>query len=899
MKTQKPWVRSLLVLAVIWLLGALFDRLWFWMDHSVPAWDQAEYLTGALNYWQKLQSPRPWSGDWWVEFWQLSSKIPPLVYISTAPFLALFGPGPDQSTLVNLLYSAILLGAVYTLGTYLFAITVGLWAAGITLLLPALAVLRLDYLMDYPLVALVTLCFTCLTLWRGERHQRTGRTHPSEPEEIRVIRQKVGIQSLPFPDRQTPWADRLNQGWVWLSMNREWVLAAATGVTLGVSLMAKQTALLFLLVPLFWAFIEILSERDWPGLGQGLLGLGLAIPIVYPWYRTNWLLILTASKRATVDSAIAEGDPSLASPAAWLYYLKLLPGMVSWPLLGVSLLGWLFFWRRSRVSSLQGNQVDASPKPRPYQQFVFGNSQRSLGWLLLFWVGAYLLSSLNINKDERYMAPSLPVLAVVLAYGISLLPRSWNRLRWGAVGLTGVLLMASLFPIAPTPIRQAWPFPYQHYARLGPEYPHAEVAAEVVKTEPYLRSTLGVLPSTAPINQHNINYYGQLQQGQVFGRQVGTRRQFVVQDGHSFSWFVTKTDDQGAIRQGEAQTALVKLVEQEGEFRLQKAWQLPDQSVLKLMRKLVPLIEVQPLTTALPASTPLQLKLVSVPASAPAGQPIPVTYRWVGSWDALQSGLVLLTWRKQGEPPGPTRYRWFHDHGIAMGNLLSQKPEAKRDGTFEVVERMAMLPPAQLPAGTYILDAVYLNRQTGKVTTLATPAVSLKIDPKATASPAPELDLVTQLRNLAATLPEGVSILDRTFDQIGRLGQYDPDQDFVTQTRQAMEYRLQQEPDNRMFSYTLALANVLKRRVGPAIAALEQVVRLDPKNPNAYAYLAFVNLYDLRPGPAKLALNTALQLNPNLPELYGLRGIASLMSGQVSQAWQDGQTYQQRRQRKP
>jgi len=363
MKTQKPWVRSLLVLAAIWLLGALFDRLWFWMDHSVPAWDQSEYLTGALNYWQKLQSPRPWSGDWWVEFWQLSSKIPPLVYISTAPFLALFGSGPDQSTLVNLLYSAILLGAVYTLGTYLFAPTVGLWAAGITVLLPALAVLRLDYLMDYPLAALVTLCFASLTLWRGERHQRTGRVHPSEPQEMRVIWQKAGVQSLPFPDWQTRWADWLNQSWVWLSINREWVLAATTGVTLGLSLMVKQTALLFLLLPLLWAFIEILFERDWPGLGQGLLGLGLAIPIVYPWYRTNWLLILTASKRATIDSAIAEGDPPLASPAAWLYYLKLLPEMVSWPLLGVALLGWLFFGADRGLAACRETRLMLHPSP--------------------------------------------------------------------------------------------------------------------------------------------------------------------------------------------------------------------------------------------------------------------------------------------------------------------------------------------------------------------------------------------------------------------------------------------------------------------------------------------------------------------------------------------------------
>ena len=54
---QLNWFRGLLILGIIWLAGALCDRLWFALDRSVPAWDQADYLNGAMNYWQALQAP--------------------------------------------------------------------------------------------------------------------------------------------------------------------------------------------------------------------------------------------------------------------------------------------------------------------------------------------------------------------------------------------------------------------------------------------------------------------------------------------------------------------------------------------------------------------------------------------------------------------------------------------------------------------------------------------------------------------------------------------------------------------------------------------------------------------------------------------------------------------------
>ncbi len=64
------------ILGLIWLVGAVSDRIWFALDHSIPAWDQADYLTGSLNYWQALQHPQWLSNEWWTTFGYSPLKYP-------------------------------------------------------------------------------------------------------------------------------------------------------------------------------------------------------------------------------------------------------------------------------------------------------------------------------------------------------------------------------------------------------------------------------------------------------------------------------------------------------------------------------------------------------------------------------------------------------------------------------------------------------------------------------------------------------------------------------------------------------------------------------------------------------------------------------------------------------
>jgi 4-amino-4-deoxy-L-arabinose transferase-like glycosyltransferase len=885
------------ILGAIWLVGALCDRIWLVLDRSIPSWDPTNHLTGSLNYLNVLQQVNVFSEEWWQRLWTLSSKYPPLLYIVTAPFQMLFGTGPEQALLVNLLFSAILLASVYGLGKHLFNTQVGLWAAGLCVLLPRLYTVRISYMHDYPLTALVAASFFCLTVWRDAKTKC--------------------------------------QGWRW---------ALGFGACFGLAIMVKQTVLFFIFVPLLSLLIRHLRQGAWGRIAQLIGGLLLSACIFGPWYRTNWIFLFSSYQNAIVVPGTEEGDPPLNTIAAWTYYWNDLPRAISWPILLVPLVGLLLYWILSWPIFRKGTKK-REIKEYTIQESEDGNeiqlkshslkpkSTSPLRWLALFLIASYFICSANFNKDLRYVMPYMPILSVILAYGLTVWPKRLRVVPWITVGLAFVLMCLNLFPIAgksgtyltQTLSPKATTYPYR-----GAKWPHTQVVEEIIRTTPQLKATVGVLPRIPELNHNNFNYYGALSKFHVYGREVGTRKKFVPLDARSLSWFLTKTGNQGSPK--EAQMMLVQAVENSPNFQVRKTWNLPDGSLLKLYHRVQPPVQVRSIPQSL---TQVKLERVTVPPQTPPGVPVPVSYEWSGSWEQLRSGIVLLTWKRDStqelevrsqesgvrsqesgvrsqesnqnpsivppEPPvgkkesqkpksdnlvQPKQQRWLHDHGIGLGELYPGRLRDKQSqSSFQVVETTAMLPPADVAPGTYTLEANYLNQETGENYPIAVPSVTLNIVPNAPATPAPELDLVTQLRTLAVSLPEGRNALDRVFDEIGRINQYDPVQDYTVQAERALEFRLEQEPQNRDFAYGLAFSNVLQKDSRGAIAALKRVVQLDAQNPYAHAYLTFLYLYEWRGGDAQNAIAPALKLNPNIPEIKALSGAAALMQGNVVKAW--------------
>ena len=167
-----------------------------------------------------------------------------------------------------------------------------------------------------------------------------------------------------------------------------WATAALAAV------LVKQSALLALAPAGAGRLDRLASPGLW--LRQALVLPLLGSAMVLPWLRHNWITSLGGTNRAVFESAAREGDPGLLSLESWLWYPRLLPEQLGTVLLVVGVSGLLLWWERFGA---------------------LGDDGWSWRWLVINLLAAWLLTSLSPNKGDRYIAPLLPALLLLLSRG--------------------------------------------------------------------------------------------------------------------------------------------------------------------------------------------------------------------------------------------------------------------------------------------------------------------------------------------------------------------------------------------------------------------------------------------------------------------------------------------------
>lgn len=818
--------REQLILILLSSISITIHILWLSLDRSLPAWDQAAHLTNALNFQRVINHTQILSPNWWHELWaQSPSYRAPFIYILTVPFLNIFGKSSNSGILVNLLFIPVITFSTYYLGKRAFNDQIGLWAAGLCLMFPALLAFQLDYLLDYGIVGVTTVTFLILTLWQ---------------------------------DANTKLAS-----WQW---------SLLFGISFGCLMLTKPTGFLFLLVPGVFLLGSFIKHRHWLGLLQSGLALIIAWSICGGWYRQNWLTIITSAISAN-GMGKGEGDPSGTTLDGWLYYLKLLPELISSPIL-ITAIGCAILWLFTR-----------SKYNDPIQS-------KQILWLLLYCFGAYSFCSLATNKDGRFISPLLPILSIFIAYSLNLFQTSWFRwLRWFIAGLSGLLLLIHIFPIPGTDnfLKIAHTgYIYPHMLQTKPELSSQQLIKEIINNQPYLRSNIGSLVSSQEINFENLDFYGQVHNFQVYAREFSgsdqPEQQLVEKDIKAFNWYALKTGDIGKINK-----KLLPIVERDPALQLHKNWTTRDGSLLKLYRrKHIPIL-VKPISENVE-----HVQLEKVTISPTSGLSIDTTYQLSGDRDSLKDGLLLLTWQGQDSPKGMLREQtWHHDHGIGLGELYFDSPfaEAKAPPTerlhhqtnipsFQITEHLAMLPPAKLPLDGYQLTATYLNRRTGATFPLVVPKIDIQ---PPTAHPS-ELDLITKLNQLGKLFARGK--IDPVFSELAILNQFDPIQDYLVQAQQAINYRIATGDNNLDLKYTLALTQALQRQIEPLLNNLTKITQQDPQNSSAWTYLGVVRLYNWQPQSAEMVFKQAESLSSPPSALATLKIVSALFRFDLPQVWQ-------------
>lgn len=425
-----PWWRA----PGVWLLGyALLlggnHLLWVSLDGRPPAWDQAIHLEKALRCARLLGEGK------WGEILTLSGYYPPLTHCAAGLFHKLLGP----SSLVALGFIQAVLTLVifttYWIGRRMGSLSGGLGAAILVGSYTEVFLESRAFMLDLPLTALVGL--TVLFLLGSE-----GFIH------------------------------------------RGWSLAA--GLIGGLGLLAKWTFPFFLVPVVFSVWIQARRryesrKRIW----HGLLALAVAGVVSLPWYIKHLLLPASLLKAAYAGGA-AEGDPGMASVAAWGYYFLGMIYQLGPPFAGLLLLG-LVLARAWRISGV--------------------------GLLLTWFLSPLLLLTLLQNKDYRFTLPLLPAVALL---SVAWLQRLRPRLATGAV--LGILALAIAHGAY-----LGWGVPDPSWARgrmdrrlVFPSFPPVavywpidEILEVVARDRPpgTAPSTLAVVPDHIYFSRSNFRYY--------------------------------------------------------------------------------------------------------------------------------------------------------------------------------------------------------------------------------------------------------------------------------------------------------------------------------------------------------------------------------------------------------
>ncbi len=498
-KNHSKYIFWLTVL-FIWFITTLADRIWWNFYSDTPSWDQADYLNSALDHARALSL---FGGDGFVgfnSFLDLSPKIPPLASILNGVVISFAGDSPHKAAWSLSFWNGFLLFNIASWGLYLRGKKFALFCVLITAFSPFLFHLRTDYVLELPLISLITFYLFHL-----------GR-----------------------------WSD--------ISSGGKWIQLLIASIACAFSLLIKQSSLL-VIIPSF-LFVFILSFKKDKKFRLQLLCLFLInLFAVLPWFYHNWIMILSGTYRAVFESAALEGDPSIFDLKSIFWYFPYLDNQFGKIIFFFGLSGLVFFiltYIRSSKSSLK-------------LDIIFNNNNYKWIWIYFNLLTSWIFTTFIPNKDERYIACTIPLIILLLALGFS----KWSDWldSYFNFKFHGLLLIAPLSFIFPTALDKFNSFrkPVNKY------YPVKEIISIIrsdkIRNE---KETVIVVPSTPEVNQHNVSYIGRMQGGNILGRQLGQSILHIEPVLKYSSWIILAEGSQGSVPRNSL--ALDKSIRDSGFF---------------------------------------------------------------------------------------------------------------------------------------------------------------------------------------------------------------------------------------------------------------------------------------------------------------------------------------------
>ena len=473
------WISVLL----IWIVSTFADRIWWNFYSNTPSWDQADYLNSAIDHARALSFLGEYGGSDFSSLLDKSPKIPPLASIINGALIAFAGDAPHEAAWSLSFWNGFFIFNIASWGLYLKGRKFAFFCVLISAFSPFLFHLRTDYVLELPLISTVTFYLFHL-----------GR-----------------------------WSDK--------SIGGKWIQLIIATFACSSSLLIKQSSLLIIIPSLLFVFI-LSFKRDKNFRLQFLCLLLVSFFAILPWFYHNWIMILSGTYRAVFESAALEGDPSVLDFKSIFWYFPHLDNQFGSIIFFFGFSGILFSFlsctRTFRASSILSS-------------FLNKNNYKWI-WVLINLITCWTFTTFIPNKDERYIACTIPLIILLLALGFT----KWSDwlktyLKFKHYGLFLIPPISFLFSNS---IEK-----FNTLENISSKYYPVKDIISIVKSDQTFdqKETVIVVPSTPDINQHNVSYFGRMQGGNILGRQLGQSLFHIDPVLKNSNWVILAEGDQGSV----------------------------------------------------------------------------------------------------------------------------------------------------------------------------------------------------------------------------------------------------------------------------------------------------------------------------------------------------------------
>lgn len=361
---------------------AIANGIWILVDNSVPAWDQAHYLSTTLQYQHSLESGGPI--DLLRAIHGTDPSHGPLYTVALLPFFLIFGASASSAMVLNLVLAPVL---YFCAGEIAWTVFRNAFARYLTMFLvaatPILIGLFHNVLQEFALTTLATVSLLLL------------------------------LRSDLFQHRWTTWA---------------------MAFTMGLGTLTKVTFPAFVIGPFLIVLVRALinwtgrnpegERRDWrpAAFNLGVAALVLLV-VAGVWYGPQLSPTLEYI-RSTTSGPLSEGAGP-KDPITFHNITSFTTGVInfnlSWVILGLGLIA---------LAVNAGKIRTLFTRPRRAEPLW------NLAFLLAWVVIPYLSVALAHNQDVRLMSPAFPGVAILVAGAVAAIERRQLRLA-----LTGIAVL--------------------------------------------------------------------------------------------------------------------------------------------------------------------------------------------------------------------------------------------------------------------------------------------------------------------------------------------------------------------------------------------------------------------------------------------------------------------------